>query len=252
MATAYLGVLLTCLDTPLWLDEAWVIEDLLGTPLLLPGQSVREAAYEWLLQAWMLVAGASIASLRLLMIGFSLVTVWALVRAAHPAEARPGAALLVFTSFPVIVHFAVEINRYAELALGATLSLWACLELARRRAGGRGRGVLPHPQHLGGDPAGRDRGGPRLASAVRPRRGAPGAGRGVRGRPRGATAPGPPGRPRAPGASRGVQQGARGLPRPRLLRADPEQPGARPARGRRGRDEPAPGDRPESWSCWRW
>jgi len=132
VATAYLGVLLTSLDTPLWLDEAWVVEDLLGTPLLLPGQSVREAAYEWLLQSWMLVAGASIASLRLLMIGFSMATVWALARAARPAQSCPGATLLVFTSFPVIVHFAVEINRYAELALGATLCVWACLELARR------------------------------------------------------------------------------------------------------------------------
>lgn len=128
---AFAGLLLSRRELPLWLDEAWTVEDLLGDRLMHVGYQVRERAYEGLLSGWIAIAGAEVARLRLLMTAFGLAAVYAVGRAARAADAEPATAALLFTAFSTVPHYLVEINRYAEITLGAAVCTWALLALRR-------------------------------------------------------------------------------------------------------------------------
>ncbi len=97
---------------PLWLDEAWNLEDTLGGErLLFGGRSVRERGFELVLIGWTRLFGPSVVSLRLLMgaafAGGGALVAWASRRARGDALT----AVLLWASAPVLLHYACEINR---------------------------------------------------------------------------------------------------------------------------------------------
>jgi hypothetical protein len=134
------ALLLSKGETPLRLDEAWTVEDLLGRRSLHVGVQVRERVFEWILLQWLKLVGHSVPNTRLLMNLCGLAALALTVQAAKEGDAASGgrgrinplAAALVFVGLPVILLFSVEINRYGLVILASAVSVWAALALRRR------------------------------------------------------------------------------------------------------------------------
>jgi hypothetical protein len=123
------------LDQPLWLDEAWHVQDVFGTRTTYLDVQLRERGFEWLLATWGGLMGKQVSSLRALMLLQGLAATWLVMLAARRAQADPVAAGLAFCAFSAVCRYVVELNRYAETLLGAAIAIWALLRLRER----------PHP-----------------------------------------------------------------------------------------------------------
>lgn len=117
---------------PLWLDEAWTVEDLLGARTLHVGVQVRELVYEQLVRLWLLLFGLSQLSVRALPGLCGLGALWITARAARRSGGDPFTAVMVLGSIPLAVHFWSELNRYGPLMLLAAAGSGALLEAGRR------------------------------------------------------------------------------------------------------------------------
>ena len=115
-------------DEPLWLDEAWTIEDLVGVRTMHVGVQVRERFYEGLLRVWLGVCGLSLASVRAFPAAFGLLALVVTARAARRGGGDPFSAVMVLGGLPLALHFFSELNRYAPLTFLAACSIWALLE----------------------------------------------------------------------------------------------------------------------------
>lgn len=120
---------------PLWYDEAWPVEDLVGAGAPHPGY---ERFFLGLLRAWIATVGLSLESLRALSGLCGLVALWITSRAARAAGGDPLTAAMVLGGLPLALRYWSELNRYAPLLLLSAVSLSALL------AAGRAPGLRAH------------------------------------------------------------------------------------------------------------